>query len=183
MKKKIIKILLVIELLLILLNIHHLNLSFKENKGYLDTLSYTDNIFLNNSDIVGSIKIAGKKYVLVQGSDNEFYLNHDINKKESEFGTLFLDYRCNLFNKESCAIYGHSSNFYDLPFNVISKYTDFDFLNNNKLIEIIYYNNLFTYEIIGITNSYKTYTGNNILYLQTCKPNASGILLLVAIKK
>ena len=183
MKKKIIRIFLLIELLLFLLNICKVKTSYKENKEYLATISFTDSISLSNPDIVGSIKIAGSKYILVQGSDNDFYLHHDVNKQENEFGTIFLDYRCNLFTSDSCAIYGHSSNYYELPFNVIERYLDSSFWHSNKIIEISYYNELLTYEVVGVVNSYSDYVGDNVLYLQTCQPSQTGVLLLVAIKR
>lgn len=64
-----------------------------------------------NEDIVGWIEIEGTKVnnPVLQGTDNSFYMNHDYKKKESVYGSLFLDESYD-WNKPSSnlLIYGHN---------------------------------------------------------------------------
>lgn len=86
------------------------------SSGY--TYSYTDfmNINVNNythinQDIVGWLKVEGTSvnYLTVQAGDNDFYLDHDLNKNSSLTDWLFGDYRNN-FNEldKNTIIYGHN---------------------------------------------------------------------------
>ena len=63
-----------------------------------------------NQDIAGWIYIRGTTidYPIVQGKDNEEYLNQDFNKKKSSSGTIFLDNNCKKdFTSDNNIIYGH----------------------------------------------------------------------------
>lgn len=77
----------------------------------------------NNDEIVGVLEIPDVfKTVIVKHNDNEFYLNHDISKKSSELGSVFMDYRNSLGDKK-ILIYGHNSTRGNkLPFVYLDKY-------------------------------------------------------------
>lgn len=68
-----------------------------------------DNLKKINNDIKGWIRVNGTNvnYPFVQGSDNDFYLNHSLDKKSNGGGWLFLDYRNDLLNNKNTIIYGH----------------------------------------------------------------------------
>ena len=55
-----------------------------------------------DSDIIGSIKIIGTNIdnVIVQGNDNDYYMNRDEFKKYSKVGSIFLDYRNQIGDKK-----------------------------------------------------------------------------------
>ena len=58
-------------------------------------------------------------YPIVQGEDNEFYLDHDINGEPSRAGAIFMDYECSTdLSDLKTIIYGHNmkdgSMFHDL---------------------------------------------------------------------
>lgn len=64
-----------------------------------------------NSDVIGWIEVLGTKinYPFVQTVDNEYYLNHNINKKSTNVGWIFSDYRNDLKNfKRNSIIYAHN---------------------------------------------------------------------------
>lgn len=64
-----------------------------------------------NSDIVAYIEIDNTKvdYVVVKGKDNEYYLNHNINKEYNVAGWIFMDYKNKLDgNDKNIVIYGHN---------------------------------------------------------------------------
>ena len=64
-----------------------------------------------NSDIAGWIEISGTNinYPVLQGKDNEYYLNHNYKKQKTEKGSIFLDakYDWDIPNN-NLLIYGHN---------------------------------------------------------------------------
>ena len=113
----------------------------------------------NNNDIVGSIKIDGTKIdsLLVKGKDNDYYLNHGVNGKYDEKGTIYVDYRTPL-NSKQINIYGHNSWYYDIPFRDLEKYFEKDFYNEHKYINLWTGISDVTYEIFSVqivTNDYE----------------------------
>ena len=63
-----------------------------------------------NKDIIGWIKVNSTNinYPVVQYSDNEYYLTHDLYKNYNGGGWVFLDYRNkNDFNNKNSIIYAH----------------------------------------------------------------------------
>ena len=64
-----------------------------------------------NSNIVGWINVNNTNinYPFVQTTDNDFYLDHSIDKSYNEAGWVFLDYRNDSnFNNKNNVIYAHS---------------------------------------------------------------------------
>lgn len=106
----------------------------------------------NNNDIVGILNInsLNMSSLIVQGSDNEYYLNHLENKESSIYGSLMLDYRTNLNSSKINLIYGHMSNSDATPFKKLDKYLDYDFYKDNKTIEITDEYDTYKYEIFSV---------------------------------
>ena len=79
----------------------------KATPGILDKYKTLHN---SNKDMIGWIKIDGTviDYPVMQASDNEYYLNHDFDRKEKKSGALFLDCRCDaVYGNNNFIIYGH----------------------------------------------------------------------------
>ncbi|MEG2421567.1 MAG: class B sortase [Oscillospiraceae bacterium] len=79
---------------------------------YAELLRNMDFTALNgvNEEVTGWILIPNTplSYPLLQGSDNEYYLNHTYKKTNSSVGAIFLDYRCNAdLSDFNTIIYGH----------------------------------------------------------------------------
>lgn len=89
-----------------------------------------------NKDIVGWIKIPGTKidYPVVQADNNQFYLNHDINKEVSSHGSIFMDYRNSHDEELNTVIYGHNMKDGSM-FAGLSQYKKSDFYEKNPYIE------------------------------------------------
>ncbi|MCI8470785.1 MAG: class B sortase [Clostridia bacterium] len=79
------------------------------NSNYLQ-VDFT-NLKENNSEVVAWINVAGTEvnYPVVQHSDNEYYLNHSLNRSQNGAGWVFLDYR-NQMEKldQNTIIYAHA---------------------------------------------------------------------------
>lgn len=63
-----------------------------------------------NKDTVAYIHMdhTNINYPVVSSGDNEFYLNHDFNKRSNKEGWIFLEYRNNYNNlSDNTVIYGH----------------------------------------------------------------------------
>ena len=65
-----------------------------------------------NDDVYGYISIpaVGLEYVVVQGEDNDYYLNHNYKKESLVIGSIFVDYRCDkkMYRNFNTVLYGHN---------------------------------------------------------------------------
>lgn len=101
------------------------NISIEQNKNDVTNHNHSttnkidtnfNNVNLNsylqkNSETVAWLKVNGTKvnYPVVQHSDNDFYLEHDFNKRKTKNGWIFGDYRNNFENfNNNTIIYGHN---------------------------------------------------------------------------
>ncbi len=91
-----------------------------------------------NNDVVGWISIPGTKVdnPVYQYIDNQYYVTHDMDKKNNSYGALFLDYRCNI-NPMSLSrnqiIYGHNMR-YGAMFGSLDEYRDINNMRKNPII-------------------------------------------------
>ena len=72
-----------------------------------------DELKEKNSDTVGWIKVLGTKidYPFVQTTDNDYYLSHNFNKRFTNLGWVFGDYRNKWINfNRNTSIYAHNVN-------------------------------------------------------------------------
>lgn len=91
-----------------------------------------------NTDFVGWIYADDTKinYPVVQGTDNDFYVTHDFNKKILKNGSIFMDAHCNPnFKNKNTIIYGHNMKDGSM-FGELDKYKSSSFYEKNK--EILY---------------------------------------------
>ena len=91
-----------------------------------------------NEDIVGTIKIPGTSIdeYIVQGEDNDYYLNHNIKKEEDIAGSVVLDYR-NDFEDKKLLIYGHNARrLTTVPFHDLEKFLEKSFYDKYQYIEL-----------------------------------------------
>ena len=80
---------------------------------YTNYTQVFDELLKKNDQTVGWIQINNTRvnYPIVQATDNNYYLNHDFNKKKNSMGWIYMDYRNS--NKDLSAntiIYGHNIN-------------------------------------------------------------------------
>ncbi|MBQ6538892.1 MAG: class B sortase [Bacilli bacterium] len=90
----------------------------------------------HNNDIMAYIEIPGvTKSMVLQSSNNDYYLNHDVNKKEDIKGTVVLDFR-NKINDKKLLLYGHSGKEKDLPFLKLNNYVKKDYWEKHNTINL-----------------------------------------------
>ena len=106
----------------------------------------------DNNDLKGYIefKANNKKFPIMQTTNNEYYLYHTPDNKQSNKGSIFLDYRVNIDTSKKLIIYGHSSRTKDFPFNFLKNYHDAEYYQNNKYIDIITGTTTKRYEIFSV---------------------------------
>lgn len=104
---------------------------------------------------IGTLKIIGTSFskVLVQSTDNKFFLSHDVDGNKSNLGSVFLDYRNKITDKK-LLIYGHNSKtIKEAPFHFLENYLNYEFalVHDELLLETnneLFYYRLFTVMIV-----------------------------------
>jgi len=129
-----------------------------DNNVYYYDLSYMDADFdyllSINTDTVAYLKVNGTNisYPVVQASDNDFYLNHDINKRTTNVGWIFGDYRNNFETLgRNTIIYGHNlinkSMFGSLPWILKANWYNNE---NNRYIKMATKNQKIIWEVFSV---------------------------------
>lgn len=90
-----------------------------------------------NKDVIGWLRIPSitLDMPILQGKDNEFYLNHNIDKIKNSAGWAFVDFRNNLnYLDMNTVLYGH--NLKNRQFGLLKKLLDNN-INNKKNFDLI----------------------------------------------
>ncbi len=106
----------------------------------------------NNNDIIGRLIIdsLGIDNLLVQTTNNDYYLRRLLDGTYNVMGSMFVDYRSDIESGRQINIYGHNSDIYDLPFKKLLNYLDRDFFLNNRKITLETLNGTKTFEIFSV---------------------------------
>ena len=106
----------------------------------------------NNKDIKGVLEIDNTDYIvpILQGSDNNYYLNHDAYGNRSGMGSIYLDFRVDIDTSRKLLIYGHNSSNIDMPFKILEEFYDKDYYDNHKYVWITTSTAKKKYEIFSI---------------------------------
>ena len=133
-----------------------------------DSVQYSQNkydeLYSQNNDLIGWIKIDDTviDYPIMQSRDNpNFYLNHNFDKEYSRFGVPYMQENCSVLS-DNIIIYGHNMKNKSM-FNELTKYSNKDFYNSHKFIQLDTLSEQRTYEVIC---AFKTvaYTSNGFAY-------------------
>ena len=87
---------------------------------------------------------------VMQHTDNDYYLNHLEDKSSHYLGSLFADYRIDINNSKKILIYGHNSEYIDMPFKILENYYDIDYFNEHQYIELITSKEKKLYQIFSV---------------------------------
>lgn len=95
-------------------------------------------LFSVNPDTVGWLRVPGTSIdtAVVQSKDNNYYLRNDFYKKYTEYGNVFLDYRCGPRALSlNTILYGHTTMSKGQAFYDLVKYKDQSFFIKNPVVE------------------------------------------------
>lgn len=121
------------------------------SKNEDNQFSKFDYLKKQNPDIVGWITINNTEVnnPVYQTDNNEYYIDHDMDKQANSYGALFLDYRCDI-NPMSLSrnqiIYGHNMR-YGAMFGTLKSYRELDFYKQNP---VIYFDSLYEQRVYKI---------------------------------
>lgn len=162
MKKKILFAFFVV-IICIFLNDSYQDVNKNSTSEYIDDAITVSNIPTIDNKII--LKIDGTKIneEISKGDDNEFYLNHDKDGNYDIKGSDFMDYRINEKSKK-IIIYGHSSLEYDVPFNELENYYDYNYYKTHKYITLNY-NGEKRYEIFSVYVETEDWSYTRLTYL------------------
>ena len=141
--KKLIKLFLCIALMLVsvyLIHYYYTEIEPKNNKEIVDSKDKMESISdlrekYDNNEIVMSFEIPDLITLpIVQTENNDYYLSHDLHKKENNVGTPFLDYRIRSLNDKKVIIYGYNDVDSTLPFSALTSYKDESFYKTHPVI-------------------------------------------------
>lgn len=119
-----------------------------DNKDSYNVQNYDINYLKDeyNKDIIG---IINKNIMVVQTSNNDYYLNHNLNNEIDKYGAVFMDYR-NKIDDQILIFYGHNSKLINTDFHFLEKYLDQDYLKQNPYISFKTLNYEKKYKIFSI---------------------------------
>lgn len=91
---------------------------------------------VKNKDVIAYLEIPGTSisYPVMQTKDNpDYYLNHDINKNYSSYGTPYLSAYCDIMSADQLIIYGHNMG-RGRMFGALTNYRDVSYMEKYKTI-------------------------------------------------
>ena len=107
-----------------------------------------------NSDTIGWLKVNGTniEYVVVKGTDNDYYLHHNFEKQNNSAGWIFADYRNKFdYTDYNTVIYGHNMK-NDSMFGTLKNVLSDEWYNNeeNRHIILVTEKGTFTYKVFSV---------------------------------
>lgn len=139
-----------------------------DEEVYVDENSPQVTLMRKNPDFKGWITISNTKIdnPIYQTYDNEYYLDHNQDKKSSVYGALFFDYRNEISRDKidkNLVVYGHEMKNGKM-FGELKKLRSLDFYKNNPTIEFstIYEKSTYKIYAVFVLNSSKEDDGGYI---------------------
>lgn len=118
-----------------------------------------------NKDLIGWLKIddINIDYPVMQTNDNTYYLNHNFDKKSDKNGCLFLDYQCDVINRNTnLIIYGHNMLSGNM-FGNLDKYSSEEYYKEHPKFEFDTIYEKGAYEIVYVFRS-KIYNEDDVVF-------------------
>lgn len=136
-----------------------------ENNYKLITNMQLASLLSVNEDVIGELKVNNTNvdYPVVQTTDNDYYLKHNINRKNTANGWIFMDYRNNPMNLDkNNIIYGHNMYYSGVMFGTLHKTANKSWYTNPEN-QIITYNTLYENMSFKIFSIYRVPKTNDYL--------------------
>lgn len=112
----------------------------------------TNDLLAVNSDYAGWIEVGGTNinYPIVRGTDNDFYLRHNFQKRAIRHGAIFMDYRnAKDYSDKHVVIYGHHMRDGTM-FHALDRYKNQSYLTGRETIKIRTLTGYRTYRIFSV---------------------------------
>ncbi|WP_394895992.1 class B sortase [Clostridium baratii] len=156
--KKIINVVLILAIIFSLYKVISKVVDYKESKNAYEKVrevknnsnNFSEELIKRNEDYKMWIEVPNTNinYPVVQGKDNNFFLNNDFNKKESRSGAIFMDYKNNIDKDKNIIIYGHNMKNKSM-FQNLMKFKDEEFWKENNKIILTIDGKTYEYEIFS----------------------------------
>lgn len=130
-----------------------------------EVLDEYKNLYNSNKRLIGWLKIDDTKidYPVMQTSNNEYFLNHNINQQSDRNGALFLDKDCDVLTPSTnLIIYGHHMRSGNM-FGTLDKYSSEEYYKKHPLIQFDSIYEKGTYEIMYVFRS-KIYNEEDVVF-------------------
>ncbi|MBR4036859.1 MAG: class B sortase [Oscillospiraceae bacterium] len=136
-----------------------------KEETYTTSAEKYQSIYEMNNDFVGWIYIPDTPldYPVVQTKDNpEYYLRRDFDKKYSDYGVPFMDFKCTVDESDNIIIYGHNM-LNKTMFSAVESYARKAYWQEHPYVGFDTMNGFGTYEVaicarIDLTNTDFYYT-------------------------
>ena len=116
--------------------------------------NYIASLLAINEDVRGWLKVNNTNidYPVVQGENNEFYLNNNLYKEEDRNGWVFMDYRNSVYNMDrNTIIYAHNRYYIGVMFGSLYKVYNSSWYKNPE-------NQIISFNTIYETNNYQIFS-------------------------
>jgi len=113
------------------------------------------NLALTNKDTYGWISVDGTRinYPVVQGEDNDYYLDHAYTGEPLVIGSVFVDYKNNRsINKNYNTVFYAHNIASGAMFNHVTKFFEDEYFNNSQIV-VYTFDGMFVYEPFAIYES------------------------------
>ena len=130
-----------------------------------EVLDEYKNLLIKNKRLIGWVKIDDTNidYPVVQTSDNEYYLTHNMEQEYDKNGTIFLDKDCDIIKPSTnFIIYGHHMNSGKM-FGKLDLYEEEDYYKEHPYIQFDTIYEKGTYEVMYVFRS-RVYNEDEIVF-------------------
>lgn len=136
-----------------------------ENNIDVTILDEYEKIYNKNKSLIGWLKIADTNidYPVMQTSNNEYYLDHNLNQKYDKNGSIFMDKDCDVLKPSTnLIIYGHHMKSGKM-FGDLNKYSNESYYKEHPIIEFDTIYRKGTWEIMYVFRS-EIYNADEIVF-------------------
>ena len=137
----------------------------EEEEVELEVLEEYQTLYNKNKKLIGWLKIDDTNidYPVMQTTDNEYFLNHNINQQKDRNGALFLDKDCDvLAPSTNLIIYGHHMRSGNM-FGTLDKYSSEEYYKEHPVIQFDSIYEKGTYEVMYVFRS-KIYNEEDVVF-------------------
>ena len=136
-----------------------------EDQEAREVLDEYKNLLNKNRKLIGWLKIDDTNidFPVMQTSDNEYYLDHNLNQEYDRNGTIFMDKDCDVLKPSTnYIIYGHHMKSGKM-FGKLDKYQDQEYCEEHKYIQFDTIYEKGTYEVMYVFRS-RVYSEEEIVF-------------------